>query len=504
MPKYSISAPDGNTYSIDGPDGATRDQVIAKIKERLGGAESTTDAPAEQPSIAADIATSFGRGVVKGSAEMAGGLGDLREAAGAVSPYAKAALGSLPIVGPLSHLAPTSKQVTGAVEGVTGPLGQPQTTAGRYAESVGEFVPSAVMGPEGRVAKVTTSVLGGLGAEAGREAGGETGALIGGFAGGMAGGHATAEGIEASLRRALPGQEANKKASQAAYKMIQQAGVKIDPSVTTGFVDTLEQDLKDNFITRAGEGREIFPALDKAREGDLAELMDLHGRLGKIKPSRGELYEAAVQVRPQIRDFIENLQDHQLLAGKAGDAQYVSALWKDARDKWRIHAKLSEVEHAADAADIRRKATGRGMNWNTFRQEFKKILLNDDKTRGYSPEAVEKLEQIVKGTLVQNTARIGSAMAPQRGVLGAAPAALALAAGGVEPAGIVASIGEISHLLEGYLTKRQIRQLEDLIKRESPLAPKQQLPDRSMIAPSAAARSALAAGAGSPLAQNGQ
>ena len=221
--------------------------------------------------------------------------------------------------------------------------------------------------------------------------------------------------------------------------------------------------------------------------------------LARLSQIRTELHEAAVIIRPQIREFIENLEQHQLLAGDPDAAQYVSQLWQHARDTWRVHAKLSEVEQAAEAATTRKMATGRGMNWNTFRQEFKKILLNDDKTRGYSPEAVEKLEQIVRGTLVQNTARIGSAMAPQRGVLGAAPALFAGAMGGFEPASIVAGIGEASHLLEGYLTRRQIKQLEDLIKRESPLAPKQTLPDRSTIAPAAALRSQMAAGGDSPL-----
>ena len=140
------------------------------------------------------------------------------------------------------------------------------------------------------------------------------------------------------------------------------------------------------------------------------------------------------------------------------------------------------------------------MNWNTFRQEFKKILLSDDKTRGYSDEAIEKLEKVVKGSLVQNAARIGSSMAPQRGTLGAAPAAFALATGGLEAGGAVATLGEVSHFLEGYLTKRQVRQLEDLIKRESPLAPQQQRPNWQAIAPAAALRSELSTQANSPLA----
>jgi hypothetical protein len=303
------------------------------------------------------------------------------------------------------------------------------------------------------------------------------------------------------LSKALPGQAANKTAAKTAYDMIQNAGVKIDPTATTQFIDGLDQQLQQNFITGAGVGAPIFSALDKARNGDLAELMDLHSRLGKIKPDRGELYAAAVIARPEIRDFIENLQAPQLVSG---NPQFVSQVWQHARDTWRTQAKLSEIEHAAEAAEIRKSATGRGMNWNTFRQEFKKILLSDDKTRGYSPEAIEKLEKIVKGSLVQNVARVGSAMAPQRGVLGAAPAALALASGGVEAGGAVAALGEASHFLEGYLTRRQIRQLEDLVKRESPIAPAQQRPNWQAIAPAAALRSELAAGAGSPLAPNSQ
>ena len=121
MPTYTIDGPDGKTYSIDGPAGATREQVIAKIKEKQPQTGTTEVAP----STMGDVASSFGRGVVKGTASMIGGIGDAREMAEG-SPWAEAALHSIPIIGSLSHFAPSTKQVTGAVEKVAGPLGQPQ------------------------------------------------------------------------------------------------------------------------------------------------------------------------------------------------------------------------------------------------------------------------------------------------------------------------------------------------------------------------------------------
>jgi hypothetical protein len=501
MPTYSIDGPDGKTYSIDGPAGATREQVIAKIKER----QPQTGTAEVEPSTLGDVATSFGRGVVKGAIGMAGLPGDVSNMVGKGVEKAGEFLGAAPQSVPELPGMPSSGDITKKVEGVAGKFEEPKTTAGKYVQSVGEFVPSAVIGPGGALTKAATTVAGGLGSEAGAELAPEgyegAGRFVGGLVGGIGAGTAAAETAERGLARQLPGKAENYTASKNAFDMVKKAGVKIEPTAVNTFLGTVEQDLQSNFITRAGEGREIFPALDKAKDGDLAELIDLHSRLGKVKPNRGELHEAAVMIRPQIREFIENLQQPQLISG---DPRFVSQVWGHARDTWRVHAKLSEVEQAAEAATTRKMATGRGMNWNTFRQEFKKILLSDDKTRGYSDEAVNKIEKIVRGTFAQNAARVGSAMAPQRGVLGAAPAAFALAAGGVEPAGIVATIGEVSHLLEGYLTKRQIKQLEDLIKRESPLASKQTLPDRSIIAPAAALRSEMAAGGNSPLAQPGQ
>jgi hypothetical protein len=41
MPLYQITGPDGNLYEIEGPEGATRQQVIAAVQKRMSSQEDT-------------------------------------------------------------------------------------------------------------------------------------------------------------------------------------------------------------------------------------------------------------------------------------------------------------------------------------------------------------------------------------------------------------------------------------------------------------------------------
>lgn len=145
---------------------------------------------AEQPSLSSDIAKSAGVGLAKGAIGVAGLPGDVLglarnlrakmhdaidstlEEHGLIPRGTAAAAKKLPTESPLT----TSADIRGAVEQKTGPFYEPRTRAGRYAESAGEFVPGAVLGPGG-VAKnaIRFGVAPGLAAEAAGEAAQGTG-----------------------------------------------------------------------------------------------------------------------------------------------------------------------------------------------------------------------------------------------------------------------------------------------------------------------------------------
>ena len=54
---------------------------------------------------------------------------------------------------------PTSSDIQGTIEKATGPFYKPQTGAGKYAETIGEFVPSAAVGGGGLLARTANVVV---------------------------------------------------------------------------------------------------------------------------------------------------------------------------------------------------------------------------------------------------------------------------------------------------------------------------------------------------------
>lgn len=158
------------------------------------------DGPAKASAIG-DVTSSIIRGLAKGTIHLAGLPGDMRELIGAGVAAVGEKLG-YPVPDQMRHYSPlpmlaspTSEQIEHGVEKVAGKFGHPETTAGKFAQSAAEFLPSAVIGGGGLPARVASAVAGGLGSEAAGEltegtpyegAARIAGGLVGGLAPGAA------------------------------------------------------------------------------------------------------------------------------------------------------------------------------------------------------------------------------------------------------------------------------------------------------------------------------
>lgn len=123
MPTYSIPGPDGKIYSIDGPAGATREQVIAKIKERQGA----TAAPANEPAAAQgpaprwDILGDIGRAAKDSAGAMVEDFSNAMPSRTMdTGPIASAKRMGSALKVPLDALGVVASPLTGAFHGIAG------------------------------------------------------------------------------------------------------------------------------------------------------------------------------------------------------------------------------------------------------------------------------------------------------------------------------------------------------------------------------------------------
>ncbi len=187
-----------------------------------------------------------------------------------------------------------------------------------------------------------------------------------------------------------------------------------------------------------------------------------------------------------IDDFMMHVDPKYVVSGNPQqDAQAL----KYAQGLWATHKQLETIEEGSIRGQRRAGVSGSGANRiNTARQEINKILNSDKKSRGMSEEAKAKMEEIVLGTWLTNKTRGMSKFAPTGPVSAGATVAADLM-GGTGAAAAVASGGFLSKYLGEYLTDKQIRELEQLIKSESPMG----APVAKAIAPAVAEQKAIPA-----------
>ncbi len=154
----------------------------AGAAQQLAQAITDMRASPQSPNIAQDITKSAGAGLVRGTAGLVGFPGDVGSIGRAAGDYLANKVGISPesvqgaydMAKPVGKLlpvinslyGPTTGDVTKAAEGLVGDLHKPETTYGKYAQSVGEMVPALMLGPGGVWRKAGQAAGAGLTSEA--------------------------------------------------------------------------------------------------------------------------------------------------------------------------------------------------------------------------------------------------------------------------------------------------------------------------------------------------
>ncbi len=163
----------------------------------------------------------------------------------------------------------------------------------------------------------------------------------------------------------------------------------------------------------------------------------------------------------RIDDFLEGLDPKKVIGGQPKE---VGQLLKNARDLWGRAKKSELIEDAIERASNQASGFENGL-----RTQFRSLLNNKKKIKGFTAQEKALIKQVENGTRMANLARLGGKfgldLKQNTNALGAA---LGAGAGGVYGGGVgavvVPVIGSVSRRLAEKLTVSNVRLAQDLVK----------------------------------------
>lgn len=216
MPDFTFTSPEGRSYTVTGPEGATKEQAFQVLQQQLA---SGTAKEETQGRSATDYAKFAAGNVLKGAAQQVGSIAEagqkVVDAPEMVVNWLADKFGKGQIV-KRDVQAPTTASVAPVTEsGVQSALqktapqlmaaAEPKTSSEKYAAAALQALPTAVVG-EGALAKrAVQAAASGMGAQLGGDIAGTPGALVGGLVGGSIGapkGDTKLPAAEAEAKRA--------------------------------------------------------------------------------------------------------------------------------------------------------------------------------------------------------------------------------------------------------------------------------------------------------------
>lgn len=378
-------------------------------------ADGKTDRERSWGETALDVAASGAQGLSSGVQSLLGTVGDAQQVSGDVLAWGADKLGFspdtqniarnvgklIPTLG-LPIPAPTTEQINKVVNPLL-PQYSPQTDAGRYAKTIGEFAPAAAAGPGGVVRKTAMAVIPGI---ATTLAGDMTDQNPYAKAGaGIVAGFLTAGRGNAGTRRAIrnaPTAEAIAQTTDDTYNTLRNAGIAYDNNAFAAFVQQLQRQMHQRgYRPRVNSPHPVAADIEELAAAannplDFSEMESLRRSIGLNLPANASNQDRAAAnfVREQLDNFMENAP---FVSNGNVPANEVHALTRQARELASRNIKNRTLEEAIGNARLAASGFENGL-----RIEMRKILKNPNRRRGFTQAELNAMMTIAGGTTPQN------------------------------------------------------------------------------------------------------
>lgn len=270
-----------------------------------------------------------------------------------------------------------------------------------------------------------------------------------------------------------PSREAISQAATQGFDKAKNMGVDLAPTALKDLGSKLEQQLQERGILPE-HAPTTYATLARLREppaGSVSTISDLHNLRQAFGNAAGDLTKpkdtlAGSMGKGLVDEFMAAIPEKAVLAG---DAAAASGTLKDAIGNYAAAARAEDVSARLTRAERQAAKSGSGSNIdNTIRQKISAILDVPSRTRGYSPEELAQMEQIVRGTTTGNVARKVGKLGVSDGLSLLLHAGAAANTGGATLP--IAAAGTASRKIAEAMTQRGANKLDEMIRSRAPLA----------------------------------
>ena len=278
--------------------------------------------------------------------------------------------------------------------------------------------------------------------------------------------------VQAVTRQATPEIDDLYAAKDAAYRAVDSIGARYEAAAI--------DDMATEMLKRAGADNispEIHPKAfallarvqNSPREMSLTQLDQLRQQVRRdlVQGDKGEAHFGNMFI-DVIDDFIAKTAPSRVATGTGGDAANSAIL--AARKAHSILRKSETLEDAMTAARLRAASSGSGGNIdNSIRQELRKIITSEKKSRGFTKAELDAMEGIVVGGgKMQDVLRLIGKLSPSGNGL---MAALGLGATIANPLAAAApAAGLVAKTLSDRATTQGVNALTRMVRTGEPNA----------------------------------
>jgi hypothetical protein len=449
MPSFEFTSPEGKSYTVQGPEGATPEQAFSMLQQHLG-----SQSPQGGENSLGGSLKSIGSGLINGGIGMAGLPGDTNAAIHSALPQAPAPNPAPPgmygsLVSALERLRsgaelPTSGDIRGAIESKTGSLDyQPQTALEHGLKTTAEFAPAA-LSPGSALRKAGQVAIPALASEgAGKLTEGTAAEPYARTAAAVTGSILAHKATTPNPKVSTPNSAQVVEAGSAGYK---------DPAIdAVKFKATAIPDLADDIVStlnRDKRNAKLVPAVHTIVEdmknpvnGQVHTIEDLETTRRLLQEKAQNFTDkteqgAATLAIKKIDNYLKGNPQSDVLIG---DIKAANDALSTARQNTAIGKTAQRIEDKIRAGEVGAGSTHSGKNVeNQLRQKLRPILTNKKQAQNLTDENLADVEQMVMGSPAGNTLRtIGNMFGGGGGIATPVAAGIGHALGG--PAGAVAA-----------------------------------------------------------------